>query len=193
MFGNVSNKTITNVIPRPTSAATKALIPRVMRGYTLNVGLSATEGTRADLVNDRLFFFRQIATGIVVGSALAATWFHLSNILMSSSSVDGQRFPEILVKHASLIIFQSMFVLAIFVIVGLPIYFLARRIGKVNLSYAIASGFIVGVLVSTLYGGPDFGSLREFVKMASTFGVSGVIAAYAFWYFVRGIRGQARG
>ncbi|MDP2198129.1 MAG: hypothetical protein Q8K01_06065 [Sulfurimicrobium sp.] len=136
-------------------------------------------------MNDRLIFFRRIAAGIVVGSTFSATWFHLSNILLASGSSDGQRLSVVLVKHASLIVFQSMFALVIFVVVGLPIYFLARRIGKANFFSAIASGFIVGLLVSVLYGGPDFDSLRGFAKEVSMFGISGVIAAYAFWYFVR--------
>lgn len=145
------------------------------------------------LVSDRLFFFRRIAAGIVVGSASAATWFHLSNIFLTSSVLDGQPIFEVLVKHASLIVFQSMFALVIFVVVGLPIYFLARRIGKANLLSAIGSGFIVGLLVSALYGGPDFGSLRGFATMVLMFGISGVIAAYAFWYFVREHSGGGKG
>ena len=123
--------------------------------------------------------------GIVVGSALAATWFHLSNIFMGIDTPGEQGPSEVLVKHASLIAFQSMFVLVMFIVVGLPIYFFARRFGKANLLSAIASGFIVGLLVSALYGGPNFDSLREFAKVVLVFGISGVIAAYAFWYFVR--------
>lgn len=146
------------------------------------------------VVSGRLTFFRRIVTGVVVGSALAATWFHLSVIMMSSdwfiSQQPGveQRISEVLVKHASLIVFQSMFVLIIFVCVGLPIFFVARRMGIANLFTTITSGLIVGLLVSILYGGPDFDSLLGFVKMVVTFGTPGVIAAYALWYAVRGSR-----
>lgn len=140
------------------------------------------------MVSDRLSFFRRIAAGITVGSVLAATWFHLLVIMMSSDMLIGrqhageQRISEVLIKHASLIAFQSMFVLIIFVCVGLPIFFVARRMGMANLFTAITSGFIVGLLVSILYGGPDFGSLLGFVKMVVTFGTPGVIAAYALWH-----------
>lgn len=67
----------------------------------------------------------------------------------------------------------------------MPIFFVARRMGMANLFTAIMSGFIVGLLVSILYGGPDFGSLLGLVKMMATFGVPGVIAAYALRYTVR--------
>jgi spore maturation protein SpmA len=143
------------------------------------------------MVSDKLSFFSRMATGIVVGSVLAATWFHLSVIAVSSdwliSRQHGveQRISEVLIKHASLIVFQSMFVLIIFLCLGLPIFFVARRMGMANLFTAITSGFIVGLLVSILYGGPDFDSLLGFVKMMLIFGVSGVIAAYALWYAVR--------
>lgn len=150
-------------------------------------------GCQPNVVNKKLSFIARIATGVVVGSALAATWFHLSIIVMSSDWRISQQhgaalhMSEVLIKHASLIAFQTMLVLPIYICVGLPIFLVARRMQLANLFTAITSGFVVGLLVSILYGGPDFGSLLGFVEMMVTFGAPGSIAACALWYSVRGV------
>lgn len=137
-------------------------------------------------------FTTRLVIGVVIGSILAATWFHLSGFLMSSNGPGDQQLngaPELfklLLKHVSLVAFQSVVALVIFVCIGLPVYFVARRLGADNLRTAIASGFVVGLLVSMLYGGPEFNSLVGLLTTFVNFGTSGMIGACALWYYMRG-------
>lgn len=131
--------------------------------------------------------FRNVLVGAVVGSLLAATWFHLSVPLLSSDlpALLDSSLSRGLLKNASLILFEAAFVFVTMGIGGVPLYLLARRFNKANLLVATLTGAILGVLLSWLYGGPDFHSMRGAILTIVNFGVSGAIAGSSFWYCAR--------
>lgn len=131
-------------------------------------------------------FYRRTALAVLVGSVLAAAWFHISGIVILAPDVTRPdwTFMDMLLFHVAVISAEAAIVVVAMICIGLPAYFLARRFGMANSVTAIISGLTLGLLVSVLYGGPDFSSVAGAVTTILNFGASGVIAAFSLWYFM---------
>src|SRR5262245_2296616 len=121
-------------------------------------------------------FVARVFAGMLLGSLLSAMWFHLFTGALQTEVDD-------ISTHLALVVFEATFVLVIFLVIGLPMFLLARRYSVANSSTASLAGVAIALLVSTLYGGPDLGGAATFFII--TFGGAGLLAAIPFWLCVR--------
>lgn len=130
----------------------------------------------------------KVIAGMSVGSLASAGWFHVATL----AAATGPSGVDTVQKHTGLVVFQAFFVFLIFALIGVPAFLIARRLSLANAVSASVVGLVAGLLVSTLYGGPDFRSFAQFAVSLVTFGGSGTIAAFTFWMFVRNTTSRSR-
>jgi hypothetical protein len=141
------------------------------------------------MVNNNFYRLTKIVVGLIIGSFLSASWFHFFGVIsdfLHSQSVQAELdFGQIVIKHAAFIFYFSVISISIMIVIGLPLFFIGKKINKASWVNAVIFGGLVGLSVTFLYGGPQFNSLEDILSLIGNFVCPGVIAGYSLWYFGR--------
>ncbi len=127
--------------------------------------------------------------GLALSSVVAVAAFHLG-LFIGLGGIPSPAAPSPLRASLGVFLFEVLLVFLIGLVIALPSFIIAQKMGKANVWSASLLGALIGLGASALYGGLEAQSLLEASRTFALFCIPGLLGGVAFWIAAgRGARG----
>ena len=141
-----------------------------------------------DMIHTLKSLHIRLLFGLLSASVLATLVFEILSWVFSANSAqqagEGANFS--LRTFLAIWMIHAFFAFVIAVCAGVPIFWLALRLRVVNIFAACGAGLMLGLALSTLYGGVDIRSSDSTLFALAVFGIPGLIGGLTCWVVIKG-------